>query len=195
MLCGSGTCITCFGKSNITDFLAGTHVSSPWKPVHGEQRLRGCDTSIRACTTSNTILPGASSPYHHIRKLLVVTPLIIETAHDLLQISGWKFDGLDITIGQRHCEALYAAGRTKDAAEGLLKLVSISDEDTDSSRSSIAEWVSSELMSCLSVCRLFNDSPQISPTDISPLPTLTQPDMVTCRGFRSPSIQRPPLHS
>ncbi|KAF8436056.1 hypothetical protein L210DRAFT_3550116 [Boletus edulis BED1] len=31
-------------------------------------------------------------------------------------ITGWKFDNLGITIRQRLCEALYAAGRTNDAA-------------------------------------------------------------------------------
>ncbi|KAF8436821.1 hypothetical protein L210DRAFT_3547707 [Boletus edulis BED1] len=32
-------------------------------------------------------------------------------------ITGWKFDNLGITIGQQLCEALYAAGRTNDAAK------------------------------------------------------------------------------
>ncbi|KAF8122246.1 hypothetical protein EV363DRAFT_1301321 [Boletus edulis] len=38
----------------------------------------------------------------------------------LLMISlifGWQFDNIDMTIRQRLCEALYAAGRTKDAVE------------------------------------------------------------------------------
>ncbi|KAF8129237.1 quinon protein alcohol dehydrogenase-like superfamily, partial [Boletus edulis] len=38
-------------------------------------------------------------------------------------ISGWRFDDLDITIRQRLCEALYAAGRTMDAGKSLLELV------------------------------------------------------------------------
>ena len=32
-------------------------------------------------------------------------------------MSGWKFDNLGATIRQNLCEALYAAGRTKDAVE------------------------------------------------------------------------------
>ncbi|KAF8548773.1 hypothetical protein OG21DRAFT_1489089 [Imleria badia] len=37
-------------------------------------------------------------------------------------ISGWKFDDLDIMIRRRLCEALYAAGRTKDAVECFCKM-------------------------------------------------------------------------
>ncbi|KAF8556431.1 TPR-like protein [Imleria badia] len=44
---------------------------------------------------------------HHTSQALFVVSLI----------SGWKFDNLDVTIRQRLCEALYAAGRTKDAVE------------------------------------------------------------------------------
>ncbi|KAF8417750.1 hypothetical protein L210DRAFT_3580341, partial [Boletus edulis BED1] len=35
----------------------------------------------------------------------------------ILLITGWKFDNLGITIRQRLCEALYAAGRANDAAK------------------------------------------------------------------------------
>ena len=34
-------------------FLAGVHASSPWKLAHGESRLCGCDTIVRACTSPN----------------------------------------------------------------------------------------------------------------------------------------------
>ncbi|KAF8555005.1 TPR-like protein [Imleria badia] len=39
-------------------------------------------------------------------------------------ISGWKFDNLDTTIRQRLCEALCAAGRTKDAVECFHQMTS-----------------------------------------------------------------------
>ncbi|KAF8551893.1 hypothetical protein OG21DRAFT_217664 [Imleria badia] len=56
-------------------------------------------------------------------------------------ISGWKFDGLDIRIRQRFCEALYAAGRTKDAVESLLNLVNALDEEVYMSQP-MTQWVS-----------------------------------------------------
>ena len=68
----------------------------------------------------------------------------IEGTDNLLQISGWKFDGLDIMVRQRLCEALYAAGRTKDAGESLLNLVSAIDEDVEPRWAFITEWVSGE---------------------------------------------------
>ena len=53
----------------------------------------------------------------------------IEIIDRLLQMSGWKFDNLDMTIRQRLCEALHAAGPTKDGGESLLKLVKTLDEE------------------------------------------------------------------
>ncbi|KAF8552626.1 WD40 repeat-like protein [Imleria badia] len=74
-------------------------------------------------------------------------------AHHLFTItfiSGWQFDGLDVKIRQRLGEALYVAGRTKDAAECLLKLLNTFDEDVDSSQPIISEWVSDFTHRCLS---------------------------------------------
>ena len=78
--------------------------------------------------------------------LSLVSPLVavlqrIEIAHRLCQISGWNFDNLHVTIRQRLCEALHAAGRTKDASESLLKLVNTLDEDVYMS-GPITEWIS-----------------------------------------------------
>ncbi|KAF8126560.1 hypothetical protein EV363DRAFT_1434140 [Boletus edulis] len=47
-------------------------------------------------------------------------------------ISGWRFDDLGITIRQRLCEALYAAGRTMDAGKSLLELVDTFGDDRTS---------------------------------------------------------------
>ena len=58
------------------------------------------------------------------------------TPRNLWQISGWNFDNLDITVRQRLCEALYAAGRIKEAGESLLNIINIVDEDI---------WVSGKL--------------------------------------------------
>ncbi|KAF8546059.1 WD40 repeat-like protein, partial [Imleria badia] len=49
--------------------------------------------------------------YHTSRPLFVVS-----------LISGWKFDDLGIMIRRHLCEALYAAGRTKDAVECFCKM-------------------------------------------------------------------------
>ncbi|KAF8548191.1 hypothetical protein OG21DRAFT_1489599 [Imleria badia] len=65
-------------------------------------------------------------------------------------ISGWKFDGLGIEIQQGLCEALYTAGRTKDAGESLLKLVDNFGEEVYMS-GHITDWVSGFTQRCLSV--------------------------------------------
>ena len=65
------------------------------------------------------------------------------------QISGWKFDDLDITISQRLCEALYAAGRTNEAGESLLEIVHSVDEEVYM-RGPITTWVSGGLCSTYS---------------------------------------------
>ncbi|KAF8552627.1 hypothetical protein OG21DRAFT_1498291 [Imleria badia] len=69
--------------------------------------------------------------YYLVHRLLIIT-----------FISGWKFDDLDVMIRQRLCEALYAAGHSKDAAESLLKLVNTIGEDVDSSQPILTDWVS-----------------------------------------------------
>ncbi|KAF8548319.1 hypothetical protein OG21DRAFT_1489483 [Imleria badia] len=60
-------------------------------------------------------------------------------------ISGWKFDGVDITIQQHMCDAFYAAGRTQDASESLLKMVNTLDDAVYMS-GPIIKWVSGEFM-------------------------------------------------
>ena len=47
-------------------------------------------------------------------------------------------------VRQRLCEALYAAGRTKEAGESLLNIVSTVDEDVYTTES-IRNWVSGKL--------------------------------------------------
>jgi hypothetical protein len=69
-----------------------------------------------------------------------------EIAHRLWQISGWKFDDLDITIRQRLCEAFYAAGRMMDAGESLLKMVNTLDEQSSYMSGSLTKWISGEFM-------------------------------------------------
>ncbi|KAF8129217.1 hypothetical protein EV363DRAFT_1169374 [Boletus edulis] len=59
-------------------------------------------------------------------------------------ISGWRFDDLAITIRQRLCEALYAAGHTMDAGKSLLELVDTVGDDVRMSVS-MAEWISGKL--------------------------------------------------
>ena len=76
---------------------------------------------------------------------LTVQLQCIETILPPCQISGWKFDDLDITVRQRLCEALYAAGRTREAGESLLKMVNTFDEGVYMG-GPITKWVSGEFM-------------------------------------------------
>ena len=57
-------------------------------------------------------------------------------------MSGWKFDDLDITVRQRLCEALYAAGRIKEAGESILNIVNTVDENMTGA---VFTWVSGKL--------------------------------------------------
>ena len=93
----------------------------------------------------------AQMPQHASRPPLLVSLVsfvtvmlrLIEISHLLCQISGWKFDDLNITIQRRLCEALYAAGRTNEGGESLLKMVNTFDEEVYVS-GSITKWVSGE---------------------------------------------------
>ena len=64
-------------------------------------------------------------------------------------MSGWKFDNIHITVRQRLCETLYAAGRRKDAAESLLEMINSCDKEVHTSEL-ITKWVSGE--STLATC-------------------------------------------
>ena len=82
------------------------------------------------------------------------------------QISGWRLDDFDTTIRQRLCEALYAAGRIKEAGESLLNIVNTVGEDVCMT-GPIVTWVPGK--SCYPVSPLSPDtSPQISCNDASP---------------------------
>jgi hypothetical protein len=75
-------------------------------------------------------------------------------------------------IRQRLCDSLYAAGRTKDAGESLLKMANTLDKEGYMS-GPLIKWVSGEFMFNQFGFRAFETSPQISPTDSSPLPKVT----------------------
>ncbi|KAG8221675.1 WD40-repeat-containing domain protein [Butyriboletus roseoflavus] len=64
-------------------------------------------------------------------------------------ISGWKCDDIGITIQQRLCEALYAAGHTKEGGKSLLTMVNTFDEKVYVS-GPITKWVSDFTRRCLS---------------------------------------------
>ena len=123
----------------------------------------------------------------------------IEIAHRLRQISGWKFDNLDIIIRQHLCDSLYAAGRTKDAGESLLEMVNTLDEE-GYMNGPLIKWVSSEFMLDQFGCCASETSPQISLTDTSPLPKVTvmqprtQPSTIKRRHLFQPSIRGLPHH-
>ena len=75
-------------------------------------------------------------------------------------------------IRQRLCDSLYAAGRTKDAGESFLKMVNTLEGKGYMSEP-LSKWVSGEFMFSRFGCRAFQTSPQISPTDTSPLSKVT----------------------
>ena len=64
-------------------------------------------------------------------------------------MTGWKFDDLGITIRQRLCEALYAAGHAKQAGESLLEITHLVNKQVHIS-TNITQWVSG--WSYLPVC-------------------------------------------
>lgn len=146
MLCGSGTSIVRCGIATITIDLSSRHIYiSSGKLANGEQRLRGCDSIVRACTV---ILRGASSLCHFIGKL-PTNCLSMCGQHSSSLTDIWlDFNYLGITIRQRLCEALYAAGHTKEGAESLLEMVNIFDEEVHT-RGPIIKWISGEIMSYL----------------------------------------------
>ncbi|KAF8547212.1 hypothetical protein OG21DRAFT_1472561 [Imleria badia] len=121
-------------------------------------------------------------------------------------ISGWKFDGLGLMIQQRLCEALYAAGCTKDAGESLLKLVDDFGEEVYRSGPT-TDWVSDFTHRCLSVPErdvgtaskaIQHDNSPVTPNSPRPTPLLTvwtkvslmgrswEDALVTASGFISP---------
>ena len=84
-------------------------------------------------------------------------------------MSGWKFDNLHITVRQRLCEALYIAGRRKDAEESLLEMVNSIDEEVYTSEL-ITKWVSGESILYPLVFHVFKIFLQTLPTNVFPLP-------------------------
>lgn len=88
---------------------------------------------------------------HGSRALLLVSLVsslmaLLKPFMNLQQISGWKFDDLDLTIRQSLCEAVFAAGRIKEAGESLLIMIHAMDKDTYMTRP-VRSWVSGELCS------------------------------------------------
>ncbi|KAF8553290.1 hypothetical protein OG21DRAFT_1267989 [Imleria badia] len=120
--------------SRVGDLIATVHFKSICYVVQAYMYLRLGNTRMENSDYAGAIRfferARPQMQYHQAHRLLTIT-----------LISGWKFDGLDMMIGQRLCEALYAAGRTKDAGECFLKLVNIEDVP-DSSGPISTEWVS-----------------------------------------------------
>ena len=84
-------------------------------------------------------------------------------------MSGWKFDTFHITVRQRLCEALYVAGRRKDADESLLEMVNSFQEEVYASEL-ITKWVSGESILYPLVFHAFKTFLQTLPTNVSLLP-------------------------
>ena len=82
-------------------------------------------------------------------------------------MSGWKFGDLHITVRQRLCEALYAAGRKDNASESLLDLVNTFHEEVNASVP-FTKWVSGELMCCSVRFYAFQTCLQALPSSVSP---------------------------
>ncbi|KAI5980846.1 hypothetical protein EDC04DRAFT_2917210 [Pisolithus marmoratus] len=66
----------------------------------------------------------------------------------LMTISLWRFIGLEIVAQQHQCEILYAEGRTTEAVEILLDIISTSDEEIQRSKAT-SDWVSDFVQKCV----------------------------------------------
>ena len=99
---------------------------------------------IRACTSQHAAPHQSIALGNLIGKPL--EGLSVSKPFNVWQISRWKFNELGITIQQRLCEALRAAGRANDASEYFLDFVNSLDETVYASPS-ITEWISCELTS------------------------------------------------
>ena len=94
-------------------------------------------------------------PRHHSSEALSLVSLVgllnfaqqrIEIALNLFQITGWKFNDLDIMIQVRFCEALYDVGRTSEADDSLLDIINNVNKEVFV-RESVTRSVCSELCS------------------------------------------------
>ena len=108
---------------------------------------------------------------------------LVNTARNLSQISGWRFDDLDTTVQQHPCDALYAAGRINEASKALINILYTVDEDVYLTGYNIT-WVSGE--SIYSSSFYLFDIRQTSFNDVSPLQKAV---------LIPPSIHHPPRRS
>jgi hypothetical protein len=121
--------------------------------LHGNSRVENGnhDGAIRSFKRARAQLrPHTSRALSMISlvSFLVATLQRIEIDLHRCQISGWRFEDLDMMIRQRLCEALHAAGRTDEAGESLLNIVNSVDEGY--MREPLATWVPGELRSTCS---------------------------------------------
>ena len=116
----------------------------------------------------------------------------MSTDYLLRQISGWEFHDLGLKIQRYLCEALYAAGRAREAGYYIIKTIKASREE-DHMGGPTTEWAIGELMLYLFYHHGFNSLQQILCNDISPfLKAVTtqivrQPAMTMSRRFMGPS--------
>ncbi|KAN0087902.1 hypothetical protein V8E55_006523 [Tylopilus felleus] len=89
-------------------------------------------------------------------------------------MSGWKFDNFHITIWQRLCEALYGAGRRKDAEESLLEMVNSCHEEVYTTEL-VTKWVSDFTHQCLSDPESDGDTVSTPTEDANMVTVLTTP--------------------
>ena len=124
-------------------FAAGIYISPTWKLEYEVQQLRGCHSTLEhariemGCHTTRPLLVASLVSF-----LTAMAPHI-DIAHLLGQISGWKFDDLGITIRQRLCEALYAAGRTSRGCEVVLEMEKTFGKEVYTSKP-VTSWVSGD---------------------------------------------------
>ncbi|KAF8552474.1 TPR-like protein [Imleria badia] len=88
---------------------------------------------------------GAIRSFEHAR--VQMRPFTSQVLLMVSLMTGWKFDGLGIQTRQGLCEALYAAGRVKQAGEVLLDMTRL-NEDVYINKD-ITQWVSDIAQRCL----------------------------------------------
>ncbi|KAF8546581.1 hypothetical protein OG21DRAFT_1102783 [Imleria badia] len=109
--------------SRVDDLIATVHLNSICYIVQAYMYLLLGNTQMERNDITAAIQSfehGRAQIRHHTSLTLSVVSLI----------SGWKFEDLGITIRQRQCEALYAVGRTRDAAECFHQMISELGEET-----------------------------------------------------------------
>ncbi|KAF8546305.1 hypothetical protein OG21DRAFT_1176634 [Imleria badia] len=124
--------------SRVGDLVSTTHDNSIYHTLQAYMRLLFGNSCLERKDYEGAIQlferAQTQIRFHESRRLWTIS-----------LISGWQFDDLEITIQRQLCEALYAAGRAKQAEDALLKMVNSHTHITEP----ITAWISDFIQRCL----------------------------------------------